>query len=113
MFLTDNELGYRHRAGRSFEEYVEFSMDADFLIHDAMYTPAQYEITKTWGHSTYTDALNLALQAGVKRLGLFHHDHSRDDDELDAMVEQCREIIQSRKSEMECFALTQTTELTV
>jgi len=113
VFLTDNELGYRHREGGSFEEYVEFSMDADFLIHDAMYTPAQYETTKSWGHSTYTDALNLALASRVKRLGLFHHDHSRDDDELDAVVQKCREIIQSKKSHMECFALTQHTELTL
>ena len=113
VFLTDNELGYRHREGRSFEEYVEFSMDADFLIHDAMYTPAQYKTTKTWGHSTYMDALDLARAARVKRFGLFHHDHGRDDDELDAMVQACREIIQSKKRQMECFALTQNTELSL
>lgn len=113
VFLTDNELGYRHREGRSFEEYVEFSMDADLLIHDTMYTPEQYETKKTWGHSTYNDALNLALAARVKRFGLFHHDHGRDDVELDALVQTCREIIQSKKSRMECFALTQNTELTL
>jgi len=113
VFLTDNELGYRHREGRSFDEYVEFSKGADFLIHDAMYTPAQYETTRTWGHSTYMDALNLALAARVKRLGLFHHDHNRDDDELDAIVQACREFIQRKKSQMECFALNQTTELTL
>ena len=113
VFLTDNELGYRHREGRSFDEYVAFSKDADFLIHDAMYTQAQYETTKTWGHSTYNDALNLALAARVKRFGLFHHDPNRDDDELDAMVQTCQEVIQREKSQMECFALTQTTQLTL
>jgi ribonuclease BN (tRNA processing enzyme) len=113
VFLTDNELGYRHREGRSFEEYVEFSKEADLLIHDAMYTPEQYKTTKTWGHSTYMDALDLARAARVKRFGLFHHDHGRDDDELDAMVQACREIIQTNKRQMECFALTQNTELTL
>ena len=113
VFLTDNELGYRHREGRSFEEYAEFSKDADLLIHDAMYTPAQYKTTKTWGHSTYMDALDLARAARVKRFGLFHHDHGRDDDELDAMVQACREIIQTKKRQMECFALTQNTELSL
>jgi phosphoribosyl 1,2-cyclic phosphodiesterase len=113
VFLTDNELGYRHREGRSFEEYVEFSRDADFLIHDAMYTQAQYETTKTWGHSTYNDALNLALAARVKRFGLFHHDHGRDDDKLDVIVQVCRKVIQKQKRQMECFALSQTTELTL
>ena len=113
VFLTDNELGYRHREGRSFEEYVAFSKDADFLIHDAMYTSAQYETTKTWGHSTYKEALNLALAACVKRFGLFHHDPNRKDEELDAMVQGCQEVIRSKKSQMECFALSQTTELTL
>lgn len=110
VFLTDNELGYRHREGRSFEEYVAFSKDADLLFHDAAYTPEEYKIRMTWGHSTYTDALNLALAAEVKRFGLFHHDHNRDDDELDAIVQKCREIIKSKKSHMECFALTQNSE---
>jgi ribonuclease BN (tRNA processing enzyme) len=113
VFLTDNELGYRHREGRSFEEYMEFCKEADLLIHDAMYTPLQYRRTKTWGHSTYNDALNLAMAARVKRLGLFHHDYDRKDEEVDVMVQACQEIIQRNKSPMESFALSQTTELTL
>ncbi len=113
VFLTDNELGYRHREGRSFEEYVAFSRDADLLFHDATYTPEEYDTRMTWGHSSYTDALNLALAAGVERFGLFHHDHSRHDDELDAIVQKCREIIKNRKSHMECFALTQNSEFSL
>ena len=38
VFLTDNELGYRHRNGMTFEEYADFAKDADLLIHDAEYT---------------------------------------------------------------------------
>ena len=113
VFLTDNELGYRHRDGRSFEEYAEFVKDADLLIHDAEYTPEEYKSKKTWGHSTYIDALNLALTAHVKRLGLCHHNQGRNDTEQDAIVNKCQEIIRSTGKDMECFALTQTTELTV
>jgi phosphoribosyl 1,2-cyclic phosphodiesterase len=29
------------------------------------------------------DAVDLAIEAGVKRLGLFHHDPDRTDDDLD------------------------------
>jgi ribonuclease BN (tRNA processing enzyme) len=113
VFLTDNELGYRHKGGRTFEEYAEFSRNADLLIHDAEYTPEQYKATIAWGHSTYADALNLALAAGVKRLGLFHHNQDRKDEEQDEIVRKCREIIESQKAPVECFALTQTTELTL
>jgi ribonuclease BN (tRNA processing enzyme) len=113
VFLTDNELGFRHRNGRSFEDYAEFARGADLLFHDAQYTPEQYKMAKSWGHSAYSDALNLALTAHVKRLGLFHHNQDRHDGDQDAIVEACREIIESKKSHMECFALTQTTELTL
>lgn len=111
VFLTDNELGYRHRGGQSFEEYEEFTKDADLLIHDAEYTSGQYKMTKTWGHSTYLDALNLALTAQVKRLGLFHHNQDRSDADLDGIVQKCRELIEGKKQSLECFALTQTFEL--
>jgi ribonuclease BN (tRNA processing enzyme) len=113
VFLTDNELGYRHRDGLSFDEYAAFSKDADLLMHDAEYTPEQYKSVKTWGHSHYIDALDLALAARVKRFGLFHHNQDRSDADQDLIVKDCRDIIQGKNMDMECFALTQTTELTL
>lgn len=47
VFLTDNELGYRHREGPDFEGYAELARNADLMIHDAEYTPEQYKMTKT------------------------------------------------------------------
>ena len=113
VFLTDNELGYRHRNGMTFDEYADFAKDADLLIHDAEYTPKQYRFNKTWGHSNYIDALELALTARVKRFGLFHHNQDRSDADQDLIVKECRDIIKSRRRDIECFALTQTTELTL
>lgn len=113
VFLTDNELGYRHKNGRDFEDYAAFSKGADLLIHDAEYTPDEYRTNKTWGHSTYVDALNLAIRCEVKRFGLFHHNQARTDARQDEIVQKCRDIIQTEKVDMECFALTQTTELTL
>ena len=107
VFLTDNELGYTHRGGRSFEEYVEFSKGADLLFHDAEYTTAQYKLTRSWGHSTYLDALSLAIDSEVKQFGLFHHNQDRTDDEQDDIVNECREIVESKGIEMDCFGLTQ------
>ncbi len=110
VFLTDNGLGYRHRGGCSFEDYVEFAKDADLLFHDAEYSPDEYTSTRTWGHSKYTDAMELAISARVKKVGLFHHHQDRTDPEQDKIVEDCREIIASRNSAIECVALTQTSE---
>ena len=105
VFLTDNELGYIHPEGLPFESYRDFSAGADFLIHDAEYTPKEYEATKTWGHSTYTDALTLALDAGVKKLGLFHLNQDRTDKDMDDIVEKCRRQIDEKGHDLECFAV--------
>ena len=111
VFLTDNELSYRHRNGRTFEDYAEFSKDADLLVHDAQFTEEEYKATRTWGHSTYLEALNLAITAQVKRFALFHHDPGRTDFQLEALLQNCREILDKKKINMECFALRQDAEL--
>lgn len=113
VFLTDNELGYRHQGGLTPEEYVRFAHCADLLIHDSEYTPEQYRNTIAWGHSTYVDALDLALAAGVKSLGLFHHNQDRKDSDQDQIVRQCQETVEERKAELSCFAMTQNTELSL
>ncbi len=110
-FLTDNELEYVHEGGKTFDEYVEFVRGVDVLFHDAEYLPEEYEQKKTWGHSSYTKALELALTAGVKRFGLFHHNQDRPDDAIDAIVEKCRAIIREQGSDLDCFGVTQHTEL--
>jgi phosphoribosyl 1,2-cyclic phosphodiesterase len=111
VFLTDNELAYTHRGGCSFDEYAAFSQGADLLIHDAEYTPEQYRFTKSWGHSTYLDALSLAVAADVRQFGLFHHNQDRTDKEQDDIVADCREVIDHKNLGMRCFALTQDTEI--
>ena len=113
VFLTDNELGGKHRNGRTFEEYAEFSKDVDLLIHDSEFTKEEYQLTQSWGHSTYQDALRLAQEAHVKTFGLFHHNQNRSDADQDRIVEECRSINAEKRISMDCFALTQTTTLTL
>jgi phosphoribosyl 1,2-cyclic phosphodiesterase len=111
VFLTDNELSYQHPGGGVYEDYLEFSRGADLLIHDSEYTESEYRLTRAWGHSIYKDALDLALEAGVKQFGLYHHNQDRSDEELDAMVEDCRRIIRNSKRDLHCFAPSQDTEI--
>lgn len=109
VFLTDNELTYRHPGGLAYEDYCSFARGADLLIHDAEYLPEEYRLTKTWGHSVYTDALRLALDAGVAGLGLFHHNQERTDRAVEKMVEECRRIATGRP--LHCFAVHQDMEI--
>ncbi len=110
VFLTDNELTFKHPGGAGFEDYRKFSAGADLLMHDAEFTAEEYKKTKTWGHSVYKDALRLAQEAGVKKFGLFHHNPERFDAGVDALVEDCRKIA-GNKDGIECFAIHQEMEI--
>jgi phosphoribosyl 1,2-cyclic phosphodiesterase len=111
VFLTDNELGLQHEGGLSYDNYIEFCHGADLLIHDAEYLDEEYPKRRGWGHSTIEQATKLALDAGVKQLGLFHHNQERIDTEVDNLVALSRRIIRERKSSLECFAVHQAMEL--
>ena len=107
IFLTDNELGYRHDGGLAYDDYVKFADQADFLMHDAEFLEEDYQKTKTWGHSFYKQALQLAIDAKVKKLGLFHHNQERSDWAIDEIVLNCQRIIKEQQSPLECFAVYQ------
>lgn len=111
VFLTDNELTYHHATSRTYKEYIEFARDADVMFHDAEYDRKQYRKTRGWGHSVYLDTLEFALKAGVKTLGLFHHNQDRADWEIDAIERNCKSILSKNGSRMRCFAVAAGTEI--
>jgi len=61
----------------------------------------------------YTRALELAMDARVKSFGLFHLNQDRTDDQVDAMVHDCRRIAAERGVEMHIFAMAQDQEITL
>lgn len=113
VFLTDNELTFKHPGGLDYKDYLEFSSGADFLIHDAEFTEEEYKLTRRWGHTVYKDALKLALEAKVKKFGLFHHNQERNDTAVDEIVNDCQRIINENKASLECFAVPEGMEITL
>jgi phosphoribosyl 1,2-cyclic phosphodiesterase len=111
VFLTDNEMGFPHEGGLSRAEYIEFCRGADLLFHDAQFTEEEYKTTRGWGHSTFGDAVDLGVEAGVKSLGFFHHDPDRTDEELSYQLEICREQVQRKSPGINCFAATEGMEI--
>ena len=69
---------------------VALSKNADLLVHDAQYTPEELKVKKGWGHSSWVQAVEVAEQAGVRRLALFHHDPEHTDSFLFRMEEECQ-----------------------
>jgi len=105
VFLTDNELRMVHPGGLPYRNYLEFCKGADLLFHDAEYTPQEYEKVISWGHSSYTDTLQLAIEAGVKKFGMFHLNQDRSDRQVDKMVKDARRILAEKGIDMDCFAV--------
>lgn len=107
IFVPDNEIRFHHDGGPERAGFVELFRGADLLLHDSQYTEVEYAATRGWGHSTFADAVDLAMDAGVGRLGLFHHDPGRCDGALDQQLAWCRQRIRDAGSSMDCFAATE------
>jgi phosphoribosyl 1,2-cyclic phosphodiesterase/CheY-like chemotaxis protein len=75
------------------EKMVEFLHGCDVAILDAQYTDEEYPQHIGWGHSSVGSVVSLALDAGVGKLVLFHHDPGHDDEMIDRMVEQARSMV--------------------
>jgi phosphoribosyl 1,2-cyclic phosphodiesterase len=107
VYVSDNELGAdaRYDTPRGWrKKFVKFVHGAAVLVHDTMYRADEYRNFVGWGHSTYDDAVELALEAEVDRLVLFHHHPERTDDEVDRCVAGCRELVQARGARLEVVA---------
>ena len=117
VYISDNELNLSARYDAIpdgwRESLVEFVRGAKVLVHDATYTKAEYQQHRGWGHSTYHDVVELACEAGVETLVLFHHKPERTDQEIDRCVEECRELAAGQGSAMRVIAAAEGLTLTV
>jgi phosphoribosyl 1,2-cyclic phosphodiesterase len=108
VYLTDHECycrmsGATEHNRRLDREVTEFAKGADLYIREAQYTDEEYSEKRGWGHSTVTDALESAHEAGVKRLALFHHEPMHDDDTMDRILAGCHELMRQRGMAFTCF----------
>lgn len=95
VFIPDNELvGGSFPTARGWREKLgDFVAGADLLIHDAMFTDEEYRRRNGWGHSTFQQVLELALETGVKDLFFFHHAPERSDQELNQILARFRDQV--------------------
>jgi phosphoribosyl 1,2-cyclic phosphodiesterase/CheY-like chemotaxis protein len=80
-------------ARRMDQKVIDFIRDVEVLIIDAQYDATEYETRVGWGHGCVDDVVALAMNANVKRLYLFHHDPTHDDEKIDAMVDWARQFV--------------------
>lgn len=95
VHIPDNELNPPGSAVAPFDELVSFCSGADVLVHDAQYLRDDVPEKSGWGHSVLREVCELAQEADVGHLVLFHHDPDRSDKALDAMQASARERLSS------------------
>jgi phosphoribosyl 1,2-cyclic phosphodiesterase len=87
IYSTDSE----HKPSDMEDEaaFIHFFRDADLVVCDTMYSLAEsVSMKEDWGHSSNIVAIDLCHEAGAKRLALFHHEPTYDDEDIQRMHEE-------------------------
>lgn len=103
-YATDNEifLGYHgspnaiekdHPFIKAHESMIDFFTSCHLLIHEAQYTPFEYQRRVGWGHCSISNAALLCKYAAPKEWIFTHHDPSHTDEQLLAKTQLHKDIL--------------------
>ena len=84
-------------------QYLEFVHNADLLIADGQFTEDEYSNKVGWGHSSIPLLLDVAYEAQVKQLAIFHHSPQHSDKFLDDFWMENRPKFLSTYNKMDIF----------
>src|SRR5688500_8941543 len=110
--VTESEASPVHVEDQA---HLEFLRGADLAIHDAQYSLEEWHGgpggKRGWGHTPIEHAVDCAARAGARRLALFHHDPTRSDEALDALVVKARTRVSGLGVELEVFGAAEGMEV--
>jgi anti-anti-sigma factor len=99
IVATDGE--YQSLDNTDTLKFRNFYANADVLIFDAMFSVRESFVKQDWGHSSALIGADIATEAKVKRLLLFHHDPATTDGELLQILRETQEYIERLGSPLE------------
>jgi anti-anti-sigma factor len=100
VYATDAE--YKDLGEAHTQRYVEFMAGADLLIFDAQYTLGESFERVDWGHSSSVIGVDMAVRASVKRLVLFHFEHTYTDARVQEILDSTLHYVDSDPSSPTC-----------
>lgn len=111
VYMTDNELFYdaknqfptKEKIADLNSQLIEFSKNADILIHDSMYQFEDYVEKIGWGHSNNYSSAIFATLANVKKMFLFHYDPDYNDNKIAAIENETKEFLKELNSPVKCY----------
>ena len=98
VFVTDHEcqVGFP-------DTFKKHLLGADLLIEDCQYSPERYTKTAGFGHATPDYVAMVAREAGVKAVGLTHHDPPASDEFVDNMVASVQKNLRDKECNIPVF----------
>jgi len=92
-------------------KYRNFYANADALVFDAMFSVRESFVKEDWGHSSALIGADMASEANVKRLLLFHHDPASTDAEIEQILYQTEEYLEQQGKFLEVLIASEGLEL--
>ena len=89
-----NAIGKDHPLIESHESIIEFFKGCDTLIHEAQYTPLEYQRRVGWGHSSISNAILLCKYAEITEWIVSHHDPKHTDSDLLDKLQLHKDILE-------------------
>ena len=103
-YMTDNELGDLAKTPDWQGALVGFLRGSDMLIHDATYGDDEIPSRTGWGHSSGSQAVDLAIAARIRTLILFHHAPEHGDRDVDRVLAEARRRVAAAGAELQVEA---------
>jgi ribonuclease BN (tRNA processing enzyme) len=103
VVIYSSDAEFKSKQNNNIEKYIGFFKDADILIFDTQYTPGETLTKEDWGHSSVIVGTEIAIQAGVKNLLMFHYDPAYNDEKIVNLyqrAQQHREILSQHSSDV-------------
>lgn len=112
-YATDNEflMGYHGNPNtlskedpilKAYSSQIEFFKGCDVLIHEAQYTPIEYQEKVGWGHSSISNATALVKYTDPKEWIITHHDPKHTDEELLKKLQMHHDILKECELDTHC-----------
>jgi len=104
-YVTDNEflcgyhghpaaIDYSHPLLQPYQSQIEFLKHVDLLVHEAQYTPFEYQERVGWGHSSISNASILVKHTQARDWIVTHHDPKHTDLQLSKKLQLHRDILE-------------------
>ena len=94
MYSTDSE----HINDKLNENVLKMAKNTDILIHDSHFTEEDLKDHVGWGHSSWKQAVDVAIKSDAKKLFLFHYSPEYNDDIIDSIEKKAQNILKTCKA---------------